>query len=989
MYEEEFKKIEEASQNNSLTFFVGAGISRLSNAPGWENLIECFCAKMQYKKPDKLSTDDYLRIPQMFYYSINKDEEEYYRLLNEFLNVDNIKPNSVHKMLFDLNPVSFITTNFDNLLEDAAVQYCRTYKSIACDKEVPQVNGDKFILKIHGDLNHKNIVLKEEDYLSYSDNFKLIETLIKSIFSTNTVVMIGYGLNDNNIKLVLNWAKTLLKDNFNKPIFLYTDDKRLSEAELKYQESRGLKVVEYYNCKGFAETNKRSDFEYRYKLILKSISNNKFETVKRLSDDEKFDLLYSLLEPLDRVWALRENDIKERLLPYDISTYDGAIRSLTLDDHIFEKFIELNQMNDDQLASVSSEVLEKYKLIVRALSKARITQCIIKDAPLNLKNIPDYFADDWCLNFDYSSMNKFISRDYSDIRNNYKKAYYLARVEKFKESYNLFCKVSKAAYAANDYLIYYFSWANANYLNTVLNNVSWSTLYDDESEANEDDSPDIKMKPEYVFDSLPIEFRNNYECFRDIYSANLLYKNAYNAFVEGKKMEKSLEGRTVEIGGTSTDTVISRINSTLHFQLGNGLYVDEFSESAEVIKYLTELLIKKYSLQKRKSSHYSFFGGTYTEPATNLDYIDFYCIVEYFDVTNIVNILNKYKIQNIEFRDPDHIYQNIRNIIRFYDEVVNNGKILRIVSYRRKIQNLMALCRYMPLPDDIMESICNILLKHDVVDIPINEIVMFLDSQVAKYKISNERISLSIQKLFYYYFDANISAIEQGKNYNVRGTTSKINYFNLADYATPGLSERKLAYRINKIIGLNPDKLTVNLLYPCYKRLSVSMKYKVITQMKRVLKSEFNLDYFMFLMSYGIKLDKNIISSAKSYLLKSAENIANTPAGRQYNPKPKYHNDFRNAGFLFLNGILKREDFTELLGYDDLFDFLYLYEGFDFDKFKVDWLLDLTPYALEELGKSDEVKQRIRLKIKETIQGKSLNIADEEQLTQVLIEYFC
>ena len=55
----------------------------------------------------------------------------------------------------------------------------------------------------------------------------------------------------------------------------------------------------------------------------------------------------------------------------------------------------------------------------------------------------------------------------------------------------------------------------------------------------------------------------------------------------------------------------------------------------------------------------------------------------------------------------------------------------------------------------------------------------------------------------------------------------------------------------------------------------------------------------------------------------------------------------------------------------------------------VDWLLDLTAYALEELGNSDEVKQRIRLKIKEAIQGKSFNIADEEQLTQVLIEYFC
>ena len=114
------------------------------------------------------------------------------------------------------NPSSLVTTNFDELLEDAAIQYCQSFKSVACDNEVPSINGDRFILKVHGDIRHSNIVFKEEDYLSYSENFKLIETLLKSIFSTNTVVFIGYGLNDYNIRLILNWAKTLLKDNFNK-----------------------------------------------------------------------------------------------------------------------------------------------------------------------------------------------------------------------------------------------------------------------------------------------------------------------------------------------------------------------------------------------------------------------------------------------------------------------------------------------------------------------------------------------------------------------------------------------------------------------------------------------------------------------------------------------------------------------------------------------------------------------------------------------------
>ena len=40
MYESEFKKIIEASQNHSLTFFVGAGVSALSNVPTWKEIID-------------------------------------------------------------------------------------------------------------------------------------------------------------------------------------------------------------------------------------------------------------------------------------------------------------------------------------------------------------------------------------------------------------------------------------------------------------------------------------------------------------------------------------------------------------------------------------------------------------------------------------------------------------------------------------------------------------------------------------------------------------------------------------------------------------------------------------------------------------------------------------------------------------------------------------------------------------------------------------
>ena len=78
MYENEFKRILDASKNNALTFFVGAGVSTLSGAPNWKELIDSICDEMGIDKKEKYSSDDFLRIPQMYYYSIDENKKKYH-----------------------------------------------------------------------------------------------------------------------------------------------------------------------------------------------------------------------------------------------------------------------------------------------------------------------------------------------------------------------------------------------------------------------------------------------------------------------------------------------------------------------------------------------------------------------------------------------------------------------------------------------------------------------------------------------------------------------------------------------------------------------------------------------------------------------------------------------------------------------------------------------------------------------------------------------
>jgi NAD-dependent SIR2 family protein deacetylase len=57
MYNDLYERINKASKSNSLTFFVGAGVSTLSGTPNWSKLIESFCEELGISKV--FSSDDF------------------------------------------------------------------------------------------------------------------------------------------------------------------------------------------------------------------------------------------------------------------------------------------------------------------------------------------------------------------------------------------------------------------------------------------------------------------------------------------------------------------------------------------------------------------------------------------------------------------------------------------------------------------------------------------------------------------------------------------------------------------------------------------------------------------------------------------------------------------------------------------------------------------------------------------------------------------
>ena len=196
------KIIQRSIYNNKLVLFIGAGVSANSGLPLWKDLIE------KIKKKIKVSDNfnDYLKIAQYYYNS--RGEKEYYDSLKEELEVE-ASPNNIHEALLDMNPCHIITTNYDDLIEKEARKKGMFYDVVAKDTDLPYTPNNKMIIKMHGDFKNRNIVFKEDDYLSYSNNFKLIENYIKSLFSTNVVLFVGYSLGDTNVQLIFQWIKDI------------------------------------------------------------------------------------------------------------------------------------------------------------------------------------------------------------------------------------------------------------------------------------------------------------------------------------------------------------------------------------------------------------------------------------------------------------------------------------------------------------------------------------------------------------------------------------------------------------------------------------------------------------------------------------------------------------------------------------------------------------------------------------------------------------
>lgn len=303
------KNIQKAQQKGKFIIFVGAGVSQNSNLPSWNDLVNNLAKDLGIEKriiPEKLeetlsneqkeilksckiyyNTDECLKIPQ--YYFNEFGEKEYNNKLHEIFQ-ERLEPNPIDYLVLELDPKHIITTNYDNLLETTANNISKTpYSKVASDRELALAPNNNLIIKMHGELD--TIVLKERDYDTYSNNFKLIETFVKGLIATNTILFVGFSAEDANVRKLFQWIHDILGNTCQPAYLLNTDSYKNSSKskEEKRVKFEYLKEMGIYSLYYDEITNDINDFvtddviqEYTNRYNLQPLPNGHGERLFKL-----------------------------------------------------------------------------------------------------------------------------------------------------------------------------------------------------------------------------------------------------------------------------------------------------------------------------------------------------------------------------------------------------------------------------------------------------------------------------------------------------------------------------------------------------------------------------------------------------------------------------------------------------------------------------------------------------------------------------------
>lgn len=986
-----------ASKNNKLIVFVGAGVSVNSGYPSWLNLISEFAMGLGIDL-NSSSVDDYLKIPQ-YYYNLRKSKEYYDVILNKF-NINAI-PNKIHELILELEPAHIITTNYDNLIEDTARKKGLFYDVVAKDSDLPYSINNKMIIKMHGDLDNKNIVLKEDDYLSYFKNFQLIQNYIKSLLSTHIVLFIGYSISDINVKYIFQWVKDILKNDFQQVYFFEnSENKEFTQLEFEYYRNRGVNILYSSAFRDIKYFNK--SFNYGEIKDERAKSTVKFLNYLIENDINKnltIDIAYEKLKILDGLnFVLIENitEILNLLTPYDYNGYRMysncklEFGELTVyRKELLDLFKELNQVNFNK----------KKKVLMKIFYNAGVRKVINKDREVIVPVIEceNHEIDDDIYLFNYNNlMNRAKYFMISDVKNREKEslnlAYYLYKLGKYYEAYIILKKISESCIENKLYYLYFVSEFNRYYLGWEISQISFFNIRKlgiDIVEQDKIRNEIRKIDLNNIYLKLPKNYQSNISIYRDILTFKFSYTRIRDVISYEKKIEK--EKDTIFIGAKENEGTIYELKNNMKlfcdFITRNRLFVDNYTEVKVSFYKFIETLLFSYSLEDKivKDTVCKMEGKRVK--INKIDNFILYSMINYLSYEELKYLIRKYCINKLNFEDNvmknlctinyNFLYalSNIEGIIKLEDKYCNFLYIISMVNIPKDnlsniINNVLSVLKnnYKKFNSDIIESFGGMLLNQNNlysnnIDYEILQSLINICFNLIQQNIKNERdILLKISELI----NKIISILHKNNIY-----LNVINEKLIIDYIK---KEENLVNNYNIIINL-------------YNIISSKSKNIIKRRIIKILKNKNEFSYNEYLL-YKLSLYNEIIKPEQENEEKLFAFIDSEIQEKDDQEKNGIYSEkiydieslLMGIFYLLANDYILNAD--AIMKYSDKNIYIkFIIDNMNIELLDVKWINDFPKNLHLKLNKNDNIKNKIKEYVKSNL--------NDIKTVETYFRYYC
>ncbi len=692
--------IKHAIKNRKLVIFAGAGISIDAGVPLWKDLISQLSEDIDIPEDE----NDYTRIAQIYYNE--RGAKEYVQRIRSILKHKQVRYNKIHEAIFELNPEHILTTNYDDLLDQTIDAKGHLFSVISKDNNFPHAKYSNFLVKIHGDLEDHNFVLKEEDYLDYSESYPLTENFLKNIFTQNLILFIGYSFSDPNVKMVVQRVRKVLDNDFQNA-YLLSLDKELHPSKREYLKRSGITTVNYYDA------NKDSDYIQDYlsganalHKKYRTISENLSDLGQRLLDFLIFIKEYdSFHESLSRKSIIEQQYISLKRfeeLPVLLPDFVSFIYPFNYDmkvGHVYDYVRGAMLSENEQLTSFYNHEVEEGGLRLKKESKEKLSnkglsENNIKNSENKLKEVVNILCSSFiyyikeksnhaegfplkhtvnticeCPKCLYSTLQfnhlikkaeKYSITNISDIKEDLLYAYASYKLCNYKKAFFQFEEIATKARKSNRLLTYYTAKNNVKKLRNLI------------AFPSDEDGPTLVRKIDQInLDSLLTSLtdidKQQKELLSIVKDDDILLrtdrkivelrdkiKKVYDLYNRGGWQSGSLYYREIQL-----ELVI-----LYSFYTDNSIIYDEYEEFKRIFRKGIESLLISYA------THESYEGRL-----KEFDHFFFLFFVYYGEADELEKILIRYKIKEVKFKEEEQekILALVNNLLTSNHKYIPKG----------------------------------------------------------------------------------------------------------------------------------------------------------------------------------------------------------------------------------------------------------------------------------------------------------------------------